>query len=80
MPREKRPVIAVNTETGESKIYESTYACAKAIGVNPTLVLSAAVNNGGVCNGYQIYDTPETIERRIEELKNLKEYIKEKGL
>ena len=66
-------MIAVNVETGERKMYESTYACAKVLRVNPTNVLSAAINNGGVCRGYQIFDTPETIKARIRELEKLLE-------
>ena len=73
--REKRPVIAVDIETGTKKEYDSAYACAKELRVNPTNVLSAALINGGVCKGYRIYDTPETIRKRINELENLLEEL-----
>ena len=74
MPRTKRPVIAISLETGERKEFDSTYACAKSIGVNVSGII-AALDSIGSCKGWRILDTKENIDRRIEELKKIKEEL-----
>lgn len=71
MPRIKRPVIAVNVESGEQNYYESVYACAKAINSHPSNILPI-INSAKTSNGYRIIDADKNaIQRQIEELKKL---------
>ena len=65
----RRSVIAVNEMTGERKFFESVYACAKYMNVC-TQAVQLAQGLGGVCKGWRIYDEPERIRERIEDLKN----------
>lgn len=69
MARQKRGVVAINEATGERKDFDSVYACAKALGVC-VQAIQLAQGLGGVSKGWRIYDTPDKIRERIEELKN----------
>lgn len=69
MAREKRAVIAINETTGERKSFDSVYAAARALNVR-TQAVQLAQGLGRVCQGWRIYDAPDRIRERIEELKN----------
>lgn len=68
MARQSRKVIAVNVKTGERRTFESAYECAMELGTGHCNAL-AALNRNGVCFGWKLYDTPEYLRKRIEELK-----------
>lgn len=68
MARAKRAVIAINVTTGERKEFDSVYAAAKALNVC-TQAVQLAQGLGGVCKGWRIYDSPDRIREKIEDLK-----------
>lgn len=74
MPRETRPVIAINEATGERVQYNSVYALAKALGVRNSHVM-IAISMGNAVNGWRVYDTPENIRKRIEEMERTIEML-----
>ena len=68
-----RTVIAINMKTGERKEFKSTYAAAVFLSTATQNVMQALDRNG-VCCGWKLYDAPERIQKRIEQLnKMLKE-------
>lgn len=69
MARKQRVAIAISEVTGERRVFDSVYACAKALGVSFQAV-QLAQGLGGTCQGWRIYDEPERIRERIEDLKN----------
>lgn len=69
MARRQRKVIAINETTGERQEFDSVYAASKALGVSVQAV-QLAQGLCGVCRGWRIYDEPERIRERIEDLKN----------
>lgn len=73
--RIKNELIAVNEQTGEVLKYDSEYALAKVIGCNSNSV-NAARRLFTSIKGWKVYDTPENIEKRIEELREVLEYVK----
>lgn len=68
MERAKRKVIAV--KDGEVRKFDSTYACAKALGVTTQAIQQAQVWSGA-CNGWRILDSPEIIRERIQKLEEM---------
>lgn len=66
--RKTRKLIGINIETGEKREFASTYAFAREMKTS-TQNVSMAVIRGGSCAGWKLYDTPENIRKRIEELK-----------
>jgi len=71
-----RKVIAVNEKTGERKEFSSAYECATQLGTGHCNVL-AALGRNGVCFGWRLYDTPEFLRARIEELEKQLENVSE---
>ncbi len=69
MARQTRPIIAINEQTGERREFGGLYAASKEFGVSHVTVLLAVVANQAV-KGWKVYDTPEKIRKRIEELEN----------
>jgi hypothetical protein len=67
MGRPGRKIIAVNVETGEKREFASAYECAMALGTGHCNAL-AALDRNGVCFGWKLYDSPESLRKRIEEL------------
>lgn len=67
MARPSRKVVAVSIETGERREFGSAYECAIAIHTGHAAVL-AALDRNGTCCGWRMYDTPDTLRKRIEEL------------
>ena len=72
MERAKRKVIAV--KDGEVRHYDSTYACAQALGVSTQAVQQAQVWMG-TCNGWKIYDSADIIRERIKVLQEALELV-----
>lgn len=67
--RESREVIIVNKETCERKKFGSIYAAADFLGAKYPNVVNA-IYTGHAANGWYVYDTPEKIRERIQELEN----------
>ena len=67
-----RKVIAINQKTGERKEFKSTYAAAVFL-LTATQNVMQALDRGGVCCGWKLYDTPERIQKRIEQLNKMLE-------
>ena len=74
MARASRKVIAVNVETGEKREFASAYECAASLGTGHCNAL-AALDRNGVCCGWKLYDSPESLRKRIEELQRQLEEI-----
>ena len=60
-------MIAISEKTGERKEFSSVYAAAKELKVSHTHVL-IALALGACVKEFKVYDTPENIRKRIEEL------------
>ena len=69
-----RKILAVNCDTGERKEFQSAWAFACAMGVTGRAV-EQAVERGGVCAGWHIYDAPERIREKIARLKEILEIV-----
>ena len=67
MPRTKKPVIAVNYETGEKRKYDGMYEAAGEIGVKTTSVINA-IATGCLLKGWRFYDTPDNIRKKIRQM------------
>lgn len=74
MARQSRRLVAVNVETGERREFGSAYECAIALRAGHAAVL-AALDRNGTCCGWKMYDTPETLRKRIDELREQLEEI-----
>lgn len=72
MERAKRKVIAV--KDGVVKHYDSTYACAQALGVRTQAVQQAQAWMA-TCNGWKIYDSADIIRERIKALEEALELV-----
>lgn len=64
-----RPILAYNPATGEFREFVSIYEAARDLGVAYPGVLSAVERVGGTVDGWQVFDKPEKIRDRIEQLK-----------
>ena len=69
MSRIRRPVTAINEETGERKQFSGLYEAGKAIGAGHVQVLYALLCNQAV-KGWRVYDSPKKIRERIKELED----------
>lgn len=67
MPRNNRPIIAINETTGERKEFSGLYAAGKELGANHVQVLFAVLV-GQIVKGWRVYDKPDKIRERIKEL------------
>lgn len=67
MARLVRKVIAVDIETGVKKEFASVYELAKVLG-SSTQNVTQIVERNGIVRNHRLYDTPETIRRRITDL------------
>lgn len=67
MAKEGRKVLAVNVTTGERKEYGSAYALSLELGVTQRSIMQA-LERGGTCSGWRVYDTPENIRKQIKAL------------
>ena len=70
MARVTRPVIAINEVTGERKEFGSIYAAGKELKVVHNAVL-VSMALGTAVKGWKVYDTPENIRKRIQELEDV---------
>lgn len=68
MARTHRKVIGINEKTGERREWGSTYRFGIEMGTSTQNVMQALSRNG-VCCGWRLYDSPEYIEMKINELK-----------
>ena len=76
MSRKSKPVIAINKESGERRVFECVFECAHAFGVSTTAVL-VAVARGTSVKGWKLYDSPENIRNRIKELEKQIELLEQ---
>lgn len=67
MANSEKKIFAVNTATGESKVFASHNDAARTLGATYQQV-QIAVLRGGAVRGWRVYDTPENIRKRIAEL------------
>lgn len=67
MGRPNRKVVAINVSSLEKKEFNTVYECAMSLGTGTANVLQA-LNRNGVCCGWRLYDTEETLRKRISEL------------
>ena len=67
MNRKSRPIIAIQKETGERRAYNCTTDCAKELGVS-TMAILVAVSRTTSVKGWKLYDSPDNIRLRIQEL------------
>lgn len=65
--RDLRKVVAINQATGERKEFESASECAIFLHTMSAGVLQA-LNRNGVCSGWRLYDSAETLRKRIADL------------
>lgn len=63
-----RKVIAIHEQTGERREFVSAWAMSQEIGVTHRAVIQA-LERGGTCKGWKVYDTPEVIREKIWEMK-----------
>lgn len=63
--RQKRKIIAVRD--GERMEFESTYAAARVLNTS-TQNIALALGRNGTCGGWRLYDSPEVIRARIDDL------------
>ena len=64
MSRGKRPVIGINIETGERKLFDGITNCACILSVSNTAVIMA-IARVTTLKGWKLYDTPDNIRKRI---------------
>lgn len=67
--RTYRKIIGINESTGERQEWQSAYLFGKENGTSAANV-TQALDRNGTCCGWRLYDTPERIKGKIEELKN----------
>jgi hypothetical protein len=61
-------------ETGEKREFPSTYAFAQEMKTSPQNVVFA-LQRCGTCAGWKLYDTPDELRKRIEELQRQLEEV-----
>lgn len=66
----KREIIAVNVSTGEKRHYPDTGVCAADLGTTRQNIMQQLNRNGNV-GSWRLYDTQETLQRRVYELQRL---------
>jgi len=65
--RNKKPFIAINVETGERRDYGSMYDASREWNTDIQNITQALYRNG-VCCGWRVYNHPDDIRKKIEEL------------
>lgn len=65
--RNKREIIAINIVSGEKRMYPDTTRAAADLGTSRQNVIQQ-LNRNGFCGSWRLYDTVETLKRRIFEL------------
>lgn len=78
MGRRSKPVIAINKDTQERKVFECVFECAKELGVSNAAVL-VAVARGTSVKGWRLFDSPENIRLRIQELEKQIKMLEEEA-
>ena len=76
MSRKSKPVIAINKESGERRVFEGVFECANAFGVSNSAVLVAVARCTSV-KGWKLYDSPENIRSRIKKLEKQIELLEQ---
>ena len=71
--RQKRPIIAVFDD--EVYTFDSVLEFAKEAGVS-TQAATQALDRFGMCDGWKLYDTSETLQKRIDELQLRLQFVK----
>lgn len=74
--RDLRKVVAVNVATGERREFPSSTECALFLHTMSAGVLQA-LNRNGVCCGWRLYDSAETLRKRIAELQKQLEEVEQ---
>ena len=67
MGRPSRKVVAINVRSLEKKEFNSVYECAVCLETGNANVLQALGRNG-ICCGWRLYDSAETLRARINKL------------
>ena len=78
MGRRSKPVIAINKESGERRVFECVFECANAFGVSNSAVL-VAVARGTSVKGWRLYDSPDNIRLRIQDLERQIKMLEEEA-
>lgn len=78
MGRRSKPVIAINKETKERRVFDCVFECANAFGVSNAAVL-VAVARGTSVRGWSLFDSPENIRIRIQELEEQIKMLEEEA-
>lgn len=78
MGRKSRPVIAINKETNERRVFECVFECANALGVSNAAII-VAVARGTSVKGWRLFDSPENIRIRIQELEGQIKMLEEEA-
>lgn len=68
MNYKKKEIILISTETGERKDFSSINGAARFLGVVFRNIQNAALYNG-IVKGWRVFESPDTIRKHIEELK-----------
>lgn len=66
----KREIIAINVVSGEKRIYPDTVRAAADLGTSRQNVIQQ-LNRNGLCGSWRLYDSTDTLKKRIYELEKL---------
>lgn len=66
----RREIVAINVATKEKRCYADTSVCAADLGTTRQNIIQQ-LNRNGLVGSWRLYDTRETLERRIYELERL---------
>lgn len=78
MGRKSKGVIAINKNTEERRYYESVIECSRDFSVSSAAIL-VAVARGTSVKGWKLFDTPENIRLRIQELEEQIKMLEEEA-
>ena len=67
MINERKGIVLINIESGERKDFQSINAAARFIGVTFGNLQRAGIYNG-VCKGWKVYESADTIRQHIKDL------------
>ena len=74
MGRKSKGIIAVNKDSGERRYYNSVIECSREFSVSNAAII-VAVARGTSVKGWKMYDTPDNIRQRIQELEKQIEFL-----
>lgn len=74
MGRKSKGIIAVNKDSGERRYYNSVIECSRDFSVSNAAII-VAVARGTSVKGWKMYDTPDNIRQRIQELEKQIEFL-----